>query len=74
MPEEKDALKKIAKLGTAKIAGLVCNKRSPMVLRIDLELPADNVVSAIEELGLEPTDEILKSLEVALQGLKQSKR
>jgi len=62
---------KIKKLGTAKIAGLVCNKKAPMTLRIDIEIPKESMQDVLDALGLEATPELVDSLEVALKELKK---
>lgn len=61
----------LRELGTAKIAGLVCNKKAAMTLRIDIEIPKERMQGALDTLGLEATPELLESLEVAIQGLKR---
>jgi len=71
MADIKETLKKIPKLGNAKIAGLVCNKKAPMILRLDLEIPADEFENALDVLGLESTDEVVDSLEKALAAIKK---
>lgn len=58
-------------LGTAKIAGLVCNKKAAMTLRLDVEVAKENMQGALDALGLEPTAELLESLEIALRELRK---
>jgi hypothetical protein len=70
---ELNDLKQISKLGTAKIGGLTCNKKSPMTLRIDLEVTRENLPSVLEALNLSPTDELIDSLEIAVKNLKKAK-
>jgi len=74
MADIRKSLKEIPKLGNAKIAGLVCNKKAPMILRLDIEIPAEDFEDAIEALGLEPTNEVINSLEAALNALKKQRR
>jgi hypothetical protein len=74
MADIKETLKKIPKLGNAKIAGLVCNKKAPMILRLDLEIPADEFENALDVLGLESTDEVVDSLEKALAAIKKQRK
>lgn len=74
MPELEKTLKKVTKVGTAKIAGFVCNKKAPVILRLDLEIPREKLESALDVLGLDGTDELIKSLEATVRGLKKGKR
>lgn len=74
MADIRKTLKEIPKLGNAKIAGLVCNKKAPMILRLDIEIPAEEFEDAIEALGLEPTNEVINSLEKALNALKKQRK
>ncbi len=73
MDELLGKLANIPKVGTAKIAGFVCNKKAPVVLRLDLEIPAEKLENALAVLNLEPSKELIDSLEVALRGLKKTK-
>jgi hypothetical protein len=72
MTDMEKTLQNIKRMGTAKIAGLTCNKHAEeIILRIDLQVPVAQAESALEALGLEPTKQLLDSLETALQGLKK---
>ena len=62
------------RLGTAKLAGLTCNKRAPLVARLDVEIPVEHLQETIEALGLEPTDALLQELTAALDVLKATKK
>lgn len=73
MEDLKGKLERIPKVGTAKIAGFVCNKKAPVILRLDLEIPIEEFEGALDVLGLEPTEELVESLETALRGLKKKR-
>ncbi|NDY43267.1 hypothetical protein G3N55_10490 [Dissulfurirhabdus thermomarina] len=68
----KDELKVLKRLGTAKVAGLVCNKKAPVTLRIEVEVPQDQVADVVAALDLEPTDRLRSALEAILRGFKKA--
>jgi hypothetical protein len=67
----KEELKGLKKLGNAKIGGLVCNKTAPMILRIEVDVPHDQIENVLEALDLEATEELKASLEAILKGIKK---
>ncbi len=67
----KEELKGLKRLGNAKIAGLVCNKKAPMTLRIEVDVPHDQIEDVLGALDLEATDELKASLEAILKGIKK---
>ncbi|NDY43266.1 hypothetical protein G3N55_10485 [Dissulfurirhabdus thermomarina] len=68
MPDIKDELAVLKRLGVAKVAGLVCNKDAPLSLRIEVELPEDRVEDVVAALDLEPTERLRSALEAILRG------
>jgi hypothetical protein len=62
MKETKLDIGQITQFGSAKIAGLSCNKKSATTLRIDVEVPAEDIRSVIDALGLELTDDLKAAL------------
>lgn len=66
----KEELKGLKRLGNAKIAGLVCNKKAPMTLRIEVDVPHDQIEDILGALDLEATDELKASLEATLKRIK----
>jgi hypothetical protein len=62
-----------AKLGSAKVAGLVCNKNSPTTLRIELEVPHDQLESVLAALNIEGTDRLTTALEGVTSGLRKAR-
>lgn len=76
--EEIDKLKAelqgLKKLGNAKIAGLVCNKKAPMTLRVEFEVPQDQIEDILEALDLEATDQLRDSLESTLKAFNTKKK
>ena len=66
-------IQRVARLGSAKIAGLVCNKNSPTTLRIELEVPHDQLESVIAALNLEGTDRLNTALEGISSGLRKAR-
>jgi len=67
-------LEVLSRLGTAKIAGLTCNKNAPMTVRLDVQIPVENLQEAITVLGLEATDLLMNELTAALTALKAAKK
>ena len=65
----KEELKGLKRLGNPKIAGLVCNKRAPMTLRIEVDVPSSEIEDVISALDLELTPELKLSLEAILKGV-----
>lgn len=61
----------LSRFGTAKIAGFTCNKRSPVTIRIDLEVRHENVGNALSALGLEATEELVTTLESTLAHVRK---
>jgi len=63
MEELKSGMAKISKLGQAKIAGLTCNKRAGILLRLDIEVPPERLKEVVDALQLETTPELVASLQ-----------
>ena len=62
----------LSAVGTGKIAGMVCNKKAPVVqLNIELEVPIEELPTALETLGLEATPELVRSMEAATAALRR---
>jgi hypothetical protein len=64
----------LKKFGTAKIAGMTCNKNAPAVLRIDLHVAQDQLQSILKELNLEYTPELAASLNALATKLKPEEK
>ena len=73
MDESTKVLTNLSKLGNAKIAGLVCNKNSPMLLRVDVQIPVEQLENALDVVQMDASDELISSLESALASIKKSK-
>lgn len=70
----KAELQGLKKLGNAKIAGLVCNKKAPMTLRVEFEVPHDQIEDILDALDLEATDQLRDSLESTLKAFNKKKK
>lgn len=69
----KSELQGLKKLGNAKIAGLVCNKKAPMTIRVEFEVPYDQVEDIVDALDLEATDQLRESLDAAVKAFNKKK-
>lgn len=70
MADVENALSSIKNLGKAKMTGFVCKPEASITLNFEVEVPVEKMSQIFDALSVEPTPELVESLETTLQVVK----